>query len=214
MSALLKQCAVSVTIIAALFLAGCSQSTTKTLAVDQTEAARKPAVPQEIVPAKTAFSQMYTAARSWSLDIVLLKIMAKELPGFKNEAGKAAMWEATFASPSQHAYRVYTYSIAADPPNIHKGVASGLKMPWGGITRDALSVDLSSFNVDSDAAYTAATGDAADWLKKNPNKQLSAFEIGETYKFQGPVWFLMWGDKKAGYVAWVDASDGKVLKRK
>ncbi len=69
---------------------------------------------------------MYTSARSWTTDLVTLKLIAKEVPGFKNEAGKAAMWEATFGSPSLHQYRVYSYSIAAVPPDIFKGVVAGL----------------------------------------------------------------------------------------
>ncbi len=213
MSTLLKQCAVCVTAVAALLLASCSQST-KPIASNQSEAATKSEGPPQVVPAKTAFGQMFAAAHSWAPDVVVLKVTAKEVPGFKNEAGKAAMWEATFASPNQHAYRVYTYSIAAVPPNIRKGVAAGLKRPWAGFTRDAMPMDLSSFNIDSDAAYTTAAGDAADWLKKNPAKQLTAFEVGSTYKLQEPVWFLMWGDKKAGYAAFVDANSGKVLKHK
>ena len=126
----------------------------------------------------------------------------------------AAMWEAMFASPSLHQYRVYSYAIASSPPDIFKGVSAGLRLPWGGVTRDAMPVELTSFNVDSDAAYQAAAADGAAWLKKNPDKPLSAFALGNTSRFSAPVWYLMWGDKKSGYVAYVDATTGKVLKQK
>ena len=59
--------------------------------------------------------------------------------------------------------------------------------------------------------YTAAAVAAADWLKNNPGKELSEFEIGDTSKFQVPVWYVMWGTKTAGYATIVDASTGKVL---
>jgi hypothetical protein len=215
MSSLLKQCAVSVTSIAVLLLAGCSQSTNKPSVSNPSETAAKPAGPPQIVAAKTAFWPMYTDAHIWASDIVVLRITAKELPGFKNADGKAAMWEAVFASPSLHQYRVYTYSIAAVPPSIYKGVVEGIKMQWAGITRDSMAVDLSMFNVDSDAAYKTAAGDAADWLKKNPDKPISTVEIGETYRLPAPVWFVMWGNKKAGgYAALVDANSGQVVKHK
>jgi len=87
-------------------------------------------------------------------------------------------------------------------------------MPWGGVSRDAMPVDLTMFTVDSDEAYKAAAADAADWLKKNPGKQLATLEVGDTYKFAGPVWYAMWGNKTAGYTALVDASSGKVMKHK
>jgi hypothetical protein len=157
---------------------------------------------------------MYKSAHAWASDLEVIKLTPKDVPGFNNSAGKAAMWEASFGSPSMHKYRVDTYSIATVLPDIHKGPVDGLQMPWAGATRDAMPVDLSSFNVDSDAAYQAAAADAAEWLKKNPDKKLTAIELGNAYKLQAPVWYIMWGDKKSGYVAFVDANTGKVLKHK
>lgn len=212
MSTLRKCCAVGITVLAVLLLAGCSKSVTNSSTSNQPEEGTKAAgVP---VTARTAFSQMYPAARSWSTDIVLLKISQKDIPGFKNEAGKAVMWEGWFGSPSQHSYRIYTYSAVAVPPTIHKGVSAGLKMSWAGVRQDDMPIDLPMFNTDSDAAYQAAAADAAAWLKKNPDKAVTAFEIGKTYKFQAPVWMVMWGDKKSGFVSLIDANAGKVLKHK
>jgi hypothetical protein len=211
MGAMLKRCAVS-TVAAMLLLTGCLE--TKGPVTDESKTARAPAGPPEPVTAKTAFWPMYTSARHWNTDIVILRLTPREVPGFKNEAGKAAMWEAMFASPSLHQYRIYSYAIASSPPDIFKGVSAGLRVPWGGVTRDAMPVELTSFNVDSDAAYQAAAADGAAWLKKNPDKPLSSFALGNTFRFQAPVWYLMWGDKKSGYVAFVDANSGKVLKQK
>ncbi len=205
--------AVSAMALAVLLFAGCSPSSTPTVS-HESEASKAPAGPPQVVTAKAAFWPMYTSARNWSPDVVALKLTAEDLPGFKNEAGKAARWQATFGSPSLHQARVYTYSIASVPPDIFKGVVAGLGMSWGGETRDAMAIDLSSFNTDSDAAYQAAAAEAGSWLKKNPAKALSSFELGSTYRFQAPMWYLMWGDKKSGYVAFVDASSGKVLKKK
>ena len=91
MSAVLKQCAVSAMTFAVLFFACCSQSTTPP-ANNASEAVTKPAGPPQIVTAKAAFWPMYTSARSWATDVVALRLTAEEVPGFKNEDGKAAMW--------------------------------------------------------------------------------------------------------------------------
>jgi hypothetical protein len=211
MSPALKQCTVSAIAVAALLFAGCSQSTNP---ANESKAAKEATSPPAPVTAKTAFWPMYTSARNWTPDLVMIRLTPKEVPGFKNEAGKAAMWQAAFASPSLHQYRVYSYAIAAVSPDIHKGVVAGLRLPWGGVTREAMPVELSSFNVDSDAAYQTAATDAAGWLKKNPDKQPSSFQLGNTYRFQAPVWYLVWGDQKSGYVAYVDANTGKVLNKK
>jgi hypothetical protein len=213
MSAMFKRRAVSAMTLAVLLLAGCSQ-TTKPAVSNESGPAKEPAGPPEPVTAKTAFGAMYTSARQWAKDLVLLTLTPKDVPGFKNEAGKAAMWQATFASPSARQYRVYSYAIAAVPPDIYKGVITRLPAPWGGATREAMPIDLSLFNVDSDAAYQAAAADGAAWLKKNPAKRLSSFGLGDTDRFQAPVWLLMWGDKKSGYLAFVDANSGKVLNHK
>lgn len=212
MSPALKQRALSATAIGVLLLVGCSQSTTPS-AGNESKAANEPAGPPQLVTAKTAFWPMYTSARNWTTDFVILRLTPKDVPGVKNEAGKAAMWQLVLASPSLHQYRVYSYAIAAVPPDIRKGVVAGLRLPWSGATRDAMPIELSSFNVDSDAAYQAGAADAAAWLKKNPDTQPS-LELGNTYRFQAPVWYLVWGDKKSGYVAFVDANTGKVLKKK
>jgi hypothetical protein len=207
-----KQFSVSA-VVAMLLLAGCLEKT-KGPVTDESKTAKPPAGPPQPVTAKTAFWRMYTPARHWSTDIEIIRVTPRDVPGFKNEDGKAAMWEAMFASPSLHQYRVYSYSIASSPPDIFKGVSAGLRVPWNGVTRDAMPIELTSFNVDSDAAYQAAAADGAAWLKKNPDKPLSAFALGNTSRFSAPVWYLMWGDKKSGYVAYVDATTGKVLKQK
>ena len=90
----------------------------------------------------------------------------------------------------------------------------GNGVPWGGVTRDVMPIQSSEFTVDSDAAYITAAADAAAWLKKSPDKKLSSFQLGNGYSFPTPVWYAMWGDKKAGYVAIVSATTGKVLNNK
>ena len=212
MSILLKRCAAGAVACAVLSFGGCSSSS-NTPASDASTA-KAPAAPPELVTAKTAFWPMDTAAVSWASDAVPLDVTAKDLTGFTNEGGKAAMWEATFASRSLHSQRVETYAITTVLPSIHKGATAGLKQPWGGETQDVMVFDPSAFKIDSDAAYQAASEAAAAWLKKNPDKKLTSIVLGNAQRFHGPVWAVLWGDKKSGYVAYVDANSGKVLKGK
>jgi hypothetical protein len=197
------------TVLAALLIAGCSSSTSTPTA--QPEKSAEAAAPPQIITAKTAFWEMYKTAHAWASDAEPIRVTAREVPGYKNEAGKAGMWEAVFGSPSLGNYRTFTYAIVDAPPNISRGVSAGLALPWGGATRDAMPIDTSMFTIDSDAAYATAATEAAAWLKNNPGKDVSDFEIGDTYKFQAPVWYIMWGTKTAGYAAIVDASTGKIL---
>ena len=206
----LRQVAVSA--VAVLFLSGCSNSSNSTPSPQPAATTQATAAP-EIVTGKTAFWEMYKTAHAWASDAEPIRLSMKEVPGYKNEGGKAGMWEAVFGSSSLGSYRTFTYSIADAPPSISKGVAAGLALPWAGATRDAMPIDTSMFSVDSDAAYAAAAADAAEVLKKQPKLVVTEFDAGDTYKFSTPVWYILWGTKKAGYAVIVDASTGKVLKK-
>ena len=50
--------------------------------------------------------------------------------------------------------------------------------------------------------------------EENPGQGPSTFQLGNIYRFQAPVWYLAWGDKKSGYVGFIDANTGKVLNKK
>jgi hypothetical protein len=213
MRAVLKGFGLSAATVAALLFAGCNSSSTPAVS-DSSTATKTAEAPPAPVTGKTAYYPLYKSAFSWSPDALVTKIAAKDVTGFKMDAGKAAVWEVTFASPGKHLLRTDTYSITTVLPDIHKGSASGLPLPWGGQTRDAMPVEISSSTVDSDAAYQAAAVDAADFLKKNPGKPLTDFELGATAKLPNPFWYIVWGDSKSGgYVVVVDAVTGKVVKK-
>lgn len=196
------------------FFLGCGRTPAPAVPSSSAAPAAASTTAPEVVAAKNPFWLMYKSAHEWAPDVEAVRLTQKQLTGFKNGAGKAGLWEAAFASPSLHQYRLYTYAVADVPPDIFRGVKAGLPMPWGGETRDAMPIDLTLFNIDSDAAFQAASVDAAEWLKKNPGKELAALELGQTYKYSGPVWYAQWGTRASGYTAFVDATTGKVLGRR
>jgi hypothetical protein len=163
------------------------------------------------IPAKTAFWEMYKSAHTWSADLVPLAVESKVVPGMKNDAGKAAMWTATFGSASKHEARVFSYSVTARPPDIYKGVMVGNSRPWGGPVPTALPFDSADFSIDSDAAYQTALAQANAWVSKNPGKD-ATLSLGNAARFPAPVWYVQWGDKKAGYGVFVNAKNGTVMK--
>src|SRR5262245_64658153 len=110
--------------LALLAMTGCSE------AAKPESAATENATPIGAVSAKTAFWPMYKQAYSWAHDAVPLKLESKELPGIKNEAGKAGMWSATFGSSTRHQAVVITYAVAAHAPDTYKGNNVGSPVPW------------------------------------------------------------------------------------
>ncbi|MGC2657808.1 MAG: hypothetical protein WA324_07505 [Bryobacteraceae bacterium] len=185
--------------------------TPKAAEATSTEAA-KPAVVAPI-SGKTAYWEMYTSARNWSKDIIPLEVQSQSIPGISNEGGKAAMWTATFASPSKSEVRVFTYAIAAKKPDIYKGVAIGRGLPWNGPSRDMLPFQMGEVAVDSEAAYTAAEADAAAWLKQHPGEEVS-LTLRNMAKYNVPTWVVLFGDNKKGYRALVNGISGSTITNK
>ena len=203
---LLKTVAVAA---AALTLAACS-SAPEPAATTAPPAKTEPAKPAGPVSGKTAFYEMYKPARTWATDLVALSLSSGELPGFKNEDGKAALWTAVFASPSLRQARHFTYAIA-DAGTIQKGVTADVAEGWSGATKASMPFQNSDFTVDSDAAYKTAAAKAADWLKDHADKKCS-MQLGAAARFPAPVWYLMWGDAKSGgYAQYVNATTGALV---
>ncbi len=211
----MKKDFLNVTLIGAvLVLTACSEAP-KTAASEmksepETKKAAETAGP---VSAKTAFWEMYKLAHAWAPDVAALTMVSKEVPGIQNEAGKAGMWTATFVSPSLRQARILSYSVAAAPPHISKGVDVGRPVGWGP-TRDAVPFQTSDFAVDSDAAYKTASAKAESWIKEHPGKE-AALTLGHNAaRFNTPVWYVLWGNTKSGYAAFVNATTGAAVNAK
>src|SRR5207248_8510075 len=124
---------------ALLGVTACSSEPAKTTeARSVPETTKKPAGPPEPVPAKTAYYEMYKAARVWAQDIEAISLTSGEVAGVTNVDGKAGQWTAVFASPSLRAIRPYTYAVADELPGITKGVRAQSTESWGGATARAL----------------------------------------------------------------------------
>jgi hypothetical protein len=198
-------------VAAALILTACSQApkapTTNTTTA---QAQPKPTITTPVpVSGQTAFWEMYKAAFAWAKDVEPLTLSNKDLAGFKNEGGNSPLWSATFASPSQGQARTFTYSII-ETAELSKGVNVGGPIRWSGPTREVMPFQTSDFTADSTAAFAAASADAQAWLAKNPGKE-PTFTLGSNARFASPVWYVMWGNKKSGFGAFVSATSGKVI---
>ena len=196
---------VAVLFFSAVIMIGCSEPA-KTV-----QASNQPAVSSEPVLAKTAFWTAYKTAYSWSNDALPLKLESKSLPGIKNQEGRAAMWTATFGSIRRKQALEISYAVVAQAPDVVKGVNISNPVPWPGPTREVMSFQASDV-VDSDAAYKKAAAEAQTWLKTHPDKQVSLLLGNNPAAFASPVWYVVWGDKKAGYRVFVNAKSGELAK--
>jgi hypothetical protein len=203
----------SFVLIAAVGLAACSSEPAKTTETKaDTAAPAKPAGPPEPVAAKTAFYEMYTPAHMWAPDLLPISLKSGEVAGVKNADGKAGVWTAIFASPSLHSARTYVYSVADQLPTLTKGVAAQGTDSWAGPTTAVETFQTSDFTVDSDAAYKTAAAKAVDWLKDKDNATKPVtMALGAASRFPTPVWYILFGSEKGGFVAYVSASTGNLI---
>ncbi len=203
-------------VVAAMGLTACSSGPAKTTETS-TDAGTAPKTvpegPPQPIAAKAAFYKMYTPAHAWAADLVPISLKSSDVAGVKNADGKAGVWTAVFASPSQRTERTYVYAVADQLPDISKGVKAESAEAWAGPTSAVMTFQTTDFNVDSDAAYQTAAAKAADWLKAKDNAEKPvSISLGATSRFPAPaVWVIFFGSAKSGYVTVVDASSGKVI---
>lgn len=207
----MKLLAKSAAVLAALFLAACSEAPQTTAA--KTETGPKQEAPAGPVTAKTAFFEMYKAARAWAPDFMLLSMSSNEVPGIASDGGKFPMWTAVLVAPSRNEARTFTYAVTNSGTDIHKGVDVTPAQSWSGATPAAAPFQTMDFATDSDAAYQTAFHKAESWVKQHPDKK-AAFTLGNASRFPTPVWYILWGTKSSGYSVLVSATTGAEVKAK
>jgi hypothetical protein len=206
----------AVLIVATLGLTACSSEPAKTSATSTDSGAAKqaPAGPPAPIAAKAAFWEMYTPGHAWAADLLPISLKSGEVAGVKNADGKAGVWTAVFVSPSQRASRTYVYSVADQLPDIAKGVKALRPEPWAGPTNAEMTFQTADFTTDSDVAYRTVAAKAADWLKQKDNAEKPvSLALGADSRFPAPVWVVILGTTKSGFMSVVNASSGTIMTR-
>jgi hypothetical protein len=65
--------------------------------------------------------------------------------------------------------------------------------------------------LDSNEAFAKAIDKAEAWTKANPGKEVS-FYLGKESRYPAPVWAVLWGGEKNGFLVVVNALDGSIQK--
>ncbi|MEO8097888.1 MAG: hypothetical protein ABI811_09320 [Acidobacteriota bacterium] len=190
------------------FIAGCSSNPAEPVAKTEkaVEAAESP------VTGKTAFYEMYKLGRAWAPDMVTIYLKSGVIDGVvtTGKDGEAALWTALFVSPSKKEAREFTYRAVTQGTK-RKGVSPGPVQGWGGPIPKAQPFTTAEIKLDSNEAAAKASEPAAAWLKEHPGKPVTLYLYKES-RVPAPVWSVLWGAEKDGYLVIVNAVDGTIQK--
>src|ERR1700723_1101976 len=131
------------TLTPAILLSGCSSS------MEQ----KTPPKPVEPVTGLHALYQMYQHSRTWAQDLAVVRCSSIDITQVKAQPGKAAAWQALFASPSLGRQRAYTFSVFDASVSLRQGIFADAPTP---LASDSHSFQLAAARTDSDQAWETA----------------------------------------------------------
>jgi hypothetical protein len=188
-----------------LFLAGCSSEQSK------------PAVPPkpkepELLTGRSAFQKMYIQARGWAPDAKPFRLESQVNKDSNGRDGKAAIWRASFASPSKGSIKPFVWSgtDSSDAPS--RGLSPGTEDSYSETNSNTKIFDVSFMKVDSDKAFEEAQKHGGSKvLAKNPN--LPVLYIAGWSSENELIWHVIYGNDRdsAKLKVAINASTGQFL---
>jgi hypothetical protein len=156
-----------------------------------------------------ALYQMYTSARAWAQDLMILSYSSINIPEVERQPGKAAAWQVVFVSAAAHASRTYTISVYEASATLHKGIFPEAPQGWSG---EGKPYSIEALKIDTDQAWKTALEHGAEYNAKNPRLPIS-WTLG-MYAGADPIWRVIWGESagESGFSVLVDATTGAFVR--
>jgi len=195
-------------VIGLLLLNGCTSNTEKS-------AESKPAPKAtETITGRSGFQKLYIAARGWNADAKPYQLESSVTSDGNGHDGKAAIWRASFASPSMRSEKTYTWSgsIAEGAPE--QGVNPGIEDSYSASNASTQVFDMGFLKIDSDQAFNTAQKHGGDKiLEKDPNTPVF-YLCDWNHNTNELVWHVIYGASRddAKLTVSVNASTGEFIR--
>jgi hypothetical protein len=152
---------------------------------------------------------MYTNARTWAQDLMVVNLRSIAITQVPAVPGKAAAWQAVFSSQSLGKQRTYTSSVYDASTSLREGIFADAPMA---LASDAKPFLIAGARTDTDQAWETALKHGEDYAKKNPGMTIS-FILELSRKMNEPVWRVIWGESPASSALsiLIDAGSGQYL---
>lgn len=190
-----------------LFLSGCGSTA-------DPPATKAPANPPEAVGGQMAAFRMYTMARQWAQDVLLLRLENLEISEVKGGRGLSGAWRAVFVSPQLGKQREYSFAVVeSEEINLRSGVYA--RQPVSYVANPQLKPFLiAALKIDSVKAYELAVEESGAYIKKRPDMPVQ-YELSFTSQTPNAAWRVIWGPSvsRSDYSIYIDASTGIFMRR-
>lgn len=190
-------------------MVACSSSQPGQQAQEKTQPTPKPT---ETQTGREAFQRLYVAARSWAGDIKPFRVQSDTVSDANGQGGKAAVWRASFASPSRRAIKTYLWSGTGDAGS--RGVTPGTEDSYNPNNSATQVFDVAFLKVDSDKAFEVAQQHGGDKLTKKDPAQAVMYVLDWTGSQNKLIWHVLYGSSPSDTklrVA-VDATTGEFMR--
>lgn len=192
---------------ALILMAGCTSQPPKPAEKPQPKA-------PDMDTGRVAIQRTYIAARGWANDAQPVRLESQTTADSKGQEGKADVWRAVFASPTQRSVKPYVWSgtDAADAPA--RGVNPGAEDSYNPTNASTQVFDIGFLKVDSDKALEVAQKHGGDKImEKDPSTPI-IYALDWNRGENDLVWHVIYGTSRdaAKLVVDLNASSGEFIR--
>ena len=169
--------------------------------------------PPEPVTGLHALAQMFSAARTWQPDVLVLRVTSLNAGKVKPQPGRAAAWQATFVSPAARQSRTYTFAVADVSTSIRQGIFPDPAAGFSASGQSAQAFSIMAAKKDTDEAYQTATEHAAKFIAEHPGSEIN-YILELNNRWADAAWRIIWGESASNnaFSVLVDASTGQFVR--
>ncbi len=168
----------------------------------------------ELVTGRTAFQKVYIAARGWARDAQGYRLESQLTADANGQDGKAAVWRAGFASPSQHSAKTYTWSGSTAPDAPSRGVSPSSEDSYSPTNSSTQVFDIQYLKTDSVKALEVAQKHGGDKILEKSKDTPILYVLDWSRPTSELVWHVIYGNSRdnAKLRVAVNASTGEFLR--
>ncbi|HYG99622.1 MAG TPA: hypothetical protein VD837_10865 [Terriglobales bacterium] len=205
----MKCSVVVVTLVLIVAFSACSTEKPAEPASQQKQQQATPK-PPESHTGREVFQRLYVAARGWAPDVKPFRLQSEPTGEVNGQNGKAAVWRASFASPSRRGLKTYLWSGTGED----RGVTPGTEDTYNPNNSATQIFDIAFLKTDSDKAFSVAQEHGGEKLLKKDPKQPVFYVLEWNGSQNKLIWHVIYGTSRqdAKLAVSVDATIGQFLR--